>query len=81
MELTDETHLNTENEQWLSKLEDSLKDLKENQQMCLRMFYLDGMSYADIVEKTNYTLNEVKSNIQNGKRNLKIKLEEKGVRK
>ncbi|MEZ4917135.1 MAG: sigma factor-like helix-turn-helix DNA-binding protein, partial [Chitinophagales bacterium] len=59
----------------------SLKDLKENQQMCLRMFYLEGMSYADIVEKTNYTLNEVKSNIQNGKRNLKIKLEEKGVRK
>lgn len=81
VELSENEHLNTEKEKWLEKLEDSLKDLKENQQVCLRLFYLDGLSYADIVGKTNYTLNEVKSNIQNGKRNLKIKLEEKGVRK
>ncbi|MCI8955024.1 MAG: sigma-70 family RNA polymerase sigma factor [Bacteroides thetaiotaomicron] len=30
------------------------------------------MSYADIVEQTGFTLNNVKSYIQNGKRNLKI---------
>lgn len=81
MELTEDNHLNTEKEQWLVKLEDGLQELKEDQQKCLRLFYLEGLSYADIVEKTNYTLKEVKSNIQNGKRNLKIKLEEKGVRK
>ena len=32
-------------------------------------------SYNEIVEITGYSINEVKSFIQNGKRNLKIKLE------
>ena len=35
-------------------------------------FFLEEMSYADIVEQTGFTLNNVKSYIQNGKRNLKI---------
>ena len=34
-------------------------------------FFLEEMSYADIVEQTGFTLNNVKSYIQNGKRNLK----------
>ena len=35
-------------------------------------FFMEEMSYADIVEQTGFTLNNVKSYIQNGKRNLKI---------
>jgi len=33
--------------------------------------YIDDKSYRDISAITGYTLNEVKSHIQNGKRNLK----------
>lgn len=81
VEISEEKHLNTDKEKWLTELENSLQELKPHQQECIKMFYIDGLSYADIVDKTAYTLKEVKSNIQNGKRNLKIKLEEKNVRK
>ncbi len=48
--------------------------LKNNQKMCLGMFYLEGKSYADIAMELNFSLKDVKSHIQNGKRNLKLKL-------
>jgi RNA polymerase sigma-70 factor (ECF subfamily) len=41
----------------------------------LDLFYFKDKSYVEIAEITGYTINEVKSYIQNGKRNLKIKLE------
>jgi len=49
-----------------------LGTLPEEQRQCIVQFFFDDFSYADIVEKTGYTLNKVKSYIQNGKRNLKI---------
>jgi RNA polymerase sigma factor (sigma-70 family) len=51
--------------------------LKENQKICIELFYLQEMTYQEISDKTKYSINEVKSFIQNGKRNLKIKIEEK----
>ena len=48
-----------------------LGTLTEEQQKSIRYFYMEEKSYADIVELTNYSLNKVKSYIQNGKRNLK----------
>jgi len=57
-------------------LEKALGDLSEEQRLCVELFYLKEKSYAQIVEVTGYDLNKVKSYIQNGKRNLKIMLEQ-----
>ena len=45
--------------------------LSDEQQTSIRYFYMEEKSYADIVALTGFTLNSVKSYIQNGKRNLK----------
>jgi len=45
--------------------------LPEEQKTCVNYFFFDEQSYADIVALTGYALNQVKSYIQNGKRNLK----------
>ena len=48
-----------------------LKWLNKDQRECLEHFYLDEMSYKQVADYTGYSMNEVKSHIQNGKRNLK----------
>ena len=53
-------------------LNDCLTTLPEEQRRCVVHFFFEDFSYADIVEKTGFALNKVKSYIQNGKRNLKI---------
>lgn len=58
----------------------ALSVLNTQQQQCIGLFYLEEKSYKEISEMTGYTLKEVKSHIQNGKRNLKIYLEKKHVR-
>ena len=45
--------------------------IKYEQKKCVELFYLKGHSYREIAEETGYKMNEVKSFIQNGKRNLK----------
>jgi RNA polymerase sigma factor (sigma-70 family) len=56
----------------LSLLEKAIGTLDEHQQACIRMFYLEQKSYQQITDVTGYDYNQVKSYIQNGKRNLKI---------
>ena len=56
-------------------LEESLLTLNDAQQNCIRLFYLDEKSYEEIQQITGFNYNQVKSYIQNGKRNLKIYLE------
>lgn len=58
-------------------LKESLKELKENQRKCIELFYLQGKSYQQIEMITGYSNLEVKSYIQNGKRNLKLLIIEK----
>ena len=65
-----------EKEQLLSLMEISLDELNAEQKTCITLFYLDKRSYQQISEHTGLSLMQVKSFIQNGKRNLKIKLEE-----
>tara|TARA_B110000037_G_C17068244_1_gene484704 strand:+ start:522 stop:1103 length:582 start_codon:yes stop_codon:yes gene_type:complete len=65
-----------EKEILIAKMERFLPSLKNNQRLCLKMFYLESKSYADISIELNFSLKEVKSHIQNGKRNLKIKLQQ-----
>ena len=56
----------------LSKLEEGLTQIPREQEQCIRMFYLQKKSYQQIQESTGFTFAQVKSFIQNGKRNLKI---------
>ena len=61
-----------ETEKQIELLENALKELNPFQKKCIELFYYKNMSYAQIVELTGYSVNEVKSYIQNGKRNLKL---------
>ena len=65
------------NEQTYDLLEEVLNELSEEQRQCVILFYLKKNSYQQISEKTSYSLMQVKSYIQNGKRNLKILLDKK----
>jgi len=49
----------------------AVEKLNHEQGTCIRLMYVDDKSYKDISAITGYSLNEVKSHIQNGKRNLK----------
>lgn len=60
----------------LEQMINCLPKLKEHQRLCVELFYLKQQTYQQIVEQTTYTLNEVKSHIQNGKRNLKLLIEQ-----
>ena len=60
-----------------SNLEICISELNNEQRICVTLFYLKKKSYAEIVETTDFSLLQVKSNIQNGKRNLKILMEKK----
>ena len=73
VEMPTDLHLENrdDKEMVLKQLEQGMQQLKEDQKICLQLFYIENKSYKEIVEKTNYTVNEVKSHIQNGKRNLK----------
>lgn len=79
MESEDELHLFSEDktEEELEALEKAVAGLKTEQRTCIELFYFENMSYNDISEKTGYSQNEVKSHLQNGRRNLKKLLEEK----
>ncbi len=66
-------------EEKLQTMEQVLTELNAAQASCLRLFYLEGKSYEDISQQLGLTLNEVKSHLQNGKRNLKIGMARKGI--
>ena len=59
----------------MAALENCMEKLNPAQKQSVSMFYLNSKCYRDIAEVTGFSLNEVKSYIQNGKRNLKICLE------
>ena len=56
-------------------LEEAIKILKDEQRICIELFYLQEKSYKEVSDLTGLSLLNVKSHIQNGKRNLKIILE------
>lgn len=58
--------------QYLPHLDKAIAELNREQQICIEFFYIQNMSYQEVSDKTKFSLNEVKSYIQNGKRNLKI---------
>ena len=62
-------------EERLTLMEEAIAQLNDSQKKCVELFYLKEKCYQEISEQTGYTMNEVKSFIQNGKRNLKIYME------
>ena len=70
-------HLNgvLEKEENFKKLEYCLGTLTSDQQTTIRLFYLEEKCYNEIVEITGLEWNQVRSFIQNGRRNLKICME------
>lgn len=75
MEIDNEEHLDNKYNATDAELQKCLHDLKSEQRECIELMYLKGLSYKAIAEQTGYELKKVKSFIQNGKRNLKQKLE------
>ncbi|MDB5089303.1 MAG: polymerase sigma-70 factor, subfamily [Mucilaginibacter sp.] len=59
----------------MQALERCMDKLSDNQKQSISLFYLKEKCYKEITELTGFSLNDVKSYIQNGKRNLKICLE------
>ena len=49
----------------------ALDELNEEQKKSIVQFYLEKKSYQQIMETTGFSFLQVKSYIQNGKRNLK----------
>jgi RNA polymerase sigma factor (sigma-70 family) len=66
-------------ESQLRLMEEALGGLNEKQKSCLQLFYLERKSYEEVALLTGMSMKEVKSSIQNGKRNLKIILNNKGI--
>jgi RNA polymerase sigma-70 factor (ECF subfamily) len=67
-------------EEKLELLEHCIATLQADQQTCVRLFFLENCCYNEIVSKTGLEWNQVRSHIQNGKRNLKICMEKKGTK-
>ncbi len=64
-----------EKEERLSLLESCMDKLPAKQKVTVDLFFLQEKCYKEVAELSGYNLNEVKSFIQNGKRNLKICME------
>jgi len=72
---TDEEPL--QNENLLVDLKEALQHLNTEQKTCIWMFYLEKKSYQEIATETGFNILQVKSYIQNGKRNLRLLLQKR----
>ena len=75
-ELPDRQSL-AQDEQAIEFMNEALAELSPEQRQCVTLFYLEKKSYQEISEETKFTMMQVKSYIQNGKRNLKLMIEKK----
>jgi RNA polymerase sigma factor (sigma-70 family) len=66
-----------EKDHTLSLIEEGLNELNAEQKLCVTLFYLQKQTYHQITDYTGFNLLQVKSYIQNGKRNLKLIVEKK----
>jgi RNA polymerase sigma-70 factor (ECF subfamily) len=77
VQIDETTHLNgvMEKEENFQRLEYCLTTLSEDQRKAIQLFYIEGKCYNEIVELMGQEWNQVRSFIQNGRRNLKICME------
>jgi RNA polymerase sigma-70 factor (ECF subfamily) len=55
----------------------AINTLNESQKVCIDLFYMQNRSYQEVADITGFSINQVKTNIQNGKRLLKTYLDNK----
>jgi RNA polymerase sigma-70 factor (ECF subfamily) len=78
MESGEEMHpLDEECENLEGALRECMNRLKDEQRRCIELFYYKKQCYKEISDQLNLPEKKVKSHLQNGKRNLRICLEEK----
>jgi len=65
-----------EKEKRLSAMESCIEALKNEQKLAVQLFYLEEKSYNEIADITGIAWNTIHNHIQNGRRNLKLCLEE-----
>lgn len=70
-------HKHIEKDRQLELMSSSLNELNHEQKQCVTLFYLEKKSYQQIADEMGFTVMQVKSYIQNGKRNLRMILEKK----
>jgi RNA polymerase sigma-70 factor (ECF subfamily) len=58
-----------------AEMEKAVNQLGEEQRTCIRLFFYEDKSYREIAHQTGFSEKQVKSYLQNGKRNLRILLE------
>ena len=77
VQFEENVHLNgvMEKEEQLDQMTECLQTLPVEQQRCVELFYLQNKSYNEIVDITGFDWKSVRSYIQNGRRNLKICME------
>jgi RNA polymerase sigma-70 factor (ECF subfamily) len=77
MHSEDPVHLNgvMEREENLAQLEYCMGELSTEQRQVIALFYMEGKCYNEISVDTGIEWNKVRSNIQNGRRNLKLCIE------
>jgi RNA polymerase sigma factor (sigma-70 family) len=80
MQSEDFSHLESvfEKERQLDKLKSCMQQLNEEQRQTVRLFYLENKCYNEISNITGFDWNKVRSLVQNGRRNLKICMEDNG---
>jgi len=61
----------------LELMQTCIDELGDDQQLSVKLFYLQNKCYKEIAEQTDTEIGKVKSYIQNGRRNLKICMESK----
>jgi RNA polymerase sigma factor (sigma-70 family) len=77
VESGEDVHLTNEafiKEEKYNQLEQAVESLSEEQRQCIELFFYQKKCYEEIVEITGFNYKQVKSYIQNGKRNLRISL-------
>ncbi len=62
-------------EKSLTWMEGAIKQLNPEQKKCINLFYLEKKSYQQVADETGFSMMQVKSHIQNAKRNLRIQME------
>ncbi len=62
-------------EKSLTLMAGAIEQLNAEQKVCITLFYLEKKSYQQVSDQTGFSLMQVKSYIQNAKRNLRIQME------
>ena len=67
--------IHIEKDKLLQRMEAALNKLNAEQKQCVKLFYLQKKSYSEVADITGFSMMQVKSYLQNGKRNLKLLIE------